>query len=96
MSGLQIQFVAGEVRLSGATGPSCEGLTPEQGSSSSWNTPADLTPVKEGVTGEKLVTNLLDWRKNQNEGRRGQKIRCKSSVNKKVQMFRVRLYPVLL
>ena len=49
------------------------------------------TQVKEEVTGEKLVTNLLDWRKNQNEGRRGQKIRCKFSVNKKVRMFRVRL-----
>ena len=75
-----------EVRLSGASGLSGEGLTPEQG----WNTAVDPTQVKEGVTGEKLVTNLLDWRKNQNEGRRGQKIRCKFSVNKKVRMFRVR------
>ena len=78
---------AGEVRLSGASGLSGEGLTPEHG----WDTAADHTQVKEGVTGEKLVTNLLDWRKNQNEGRRGQKIRCKFSVNKKVRMFRVRL-----
>ena len=53
---------AGEVRLSGAFGLSGEGLTPEQG----WNTAADPTQVKEEVTGEKLVTNLLDWRKNQN------------------------------